>query len=162
MKKISKSVFLSSLIGLTLSSYPNLAIQSVNAQTTKACSVTSLNSAYRKLGGLPILEAKTNGANYSSTAYSAANNRFAYLVLDSTKKTVARVDLSYSTDKKGRNIASVKVCGDVQKSSELPLIKFNFLNGKSIGIYTFGTQNLTYIVPKPAHTTTIQTVIDAT
>jgi uncharacterized alpha/beta hydrolase family protein len=161
VKKISKSVFLSSLVGLTLGFYPNLAIQSVNAQTTKSCSATSLNSTYRKLGELPILEAKTNGTSYSSTAYSAPNNRFAYLVLDSAKKTVARVDLSYSTDKKGRNVASIKVCGDVQKSSELPLIKFNFLSGKSIGVYTFGTQNLTYIVPKPAHTTTVQTVIDA-
>jgi hypothetical protein len=163
VKKINQSVFVSSLCGLSLALgfYPNMTIQGVNAQATKVCSPTSLNSTYRKLGELPILEAKTNGATYSSTAYGAPNNRFAYLVLDSAKKTVARVDLSYSTDKKGRNVASVRVCGDVQQSSELPLLKFNFLNGKSIGVYTFGSQNLTYIVTRPAHTTTIQTVVDA-
>ncbi|BAZ40193.1 hypothetical protein NIES4101_61540 [Calothrix sp. NIES-4101] len=162
VKKISKSIFLSSLVGLTLGFYPNLAIQHANAQTTKSCSPSRLNSSYRKIGELPILEAKTNGASYSSTAYSAGNNRFAYLVLDSAKKTAARVDLTYSVDKKGRNIANIRVCGDVQNSSELPLLKFNFLRGKSIGVYTLGTQNLTYVVPRASHTTTIQTVIDAT
>ncbi|PAX45740.1 hypothetical protein [Brunnivagina elsteri] len=162
MKKISKFVSLSSLVGLTLGFSPNLAIQSANAQTTKSCSAASLNSAYRKLGELPIVEVKTNGAAYSSTAYSGGNKRFAYIVLDSTKKTVARVDLSYSINQKGRNIASIKVCGDVQKSSEFPAVKFNFSGGKLINVSVIGTQNLTYVVPKPAHTTTILTVIDAT
>jgi hypothetical protein len=162
VQKISKSVFFSSLVGLTLGFSANLEIQSADAQTTKACSIASLNSGYRKLGEVPILEKKTNGVNYSSTAYSAGNKRFAYLVLDSAKKNVARVDLSYSIDKKGRNVANIKVCGNVQNSSDFPVIKFNFLGGKSIAISALGTQNLTYVAPKAAHTTTVQTVVDAT
>ncbi|AKG24940.1 hypothetical protein [Calothrix sp. 336/3] len=162
MKKITKSVFVSSLVGLTLGFFPSLIIQSANAQSTKSCSIASLNSTYRKLGELPILEARTSGASYTSTAYSAGNKRFVYMVFDSAKKPVARVDLVYSTNTKGRNVANIKVCGDVQQSSERPLIKFNFVNGKSMGVYTLGTQNLTQVVPKLAHTTTIQTVFDAT
>ncbi|RUT05170.1 hypothetical protein DSM106972_039910 [Dulcicalothrix desertica PCC 7102] len=162
MKKNSKSVLLFSLVSLTLSFTQNFEIQSANAQTTKVCRVPALSSGYRKLGEVPIIERKTNGAKYSSTAYSAGNRRFTYLVIESEKQNiVGRVDLNYSTDRRGRNVANIKVCGNVQQTSDFPGLKFNFLDGKSVSVSVLGTQSVTHVIPKPAHTTSVLTVIDA-
>ena len=73
------------------------------------------------------------------------------ILFQARKKMVVCVELSYSIDKKGRNVANIKVCGNIQKSSDFPVVKFNFLGGKSMRISALGTQNLTYVAPKPAH-----------
>lgn len=163
MNKAAKSVLCAGLIGMTLGFLPNFTnMPSAIAQKTKICRVSGLSSAYKKLGAIPIIEAATNGASYSATAYKAGNNSFAYMVLDRSQTIVARVDLTYSVDRRGRNIANIKVCGNVQSASEFPGLQFSFTGGKRVNVSALGTQSFTHVVPRRLHSTAILTVIDAT
>jgi hypothetical protein len=142
------------LLGFAMTLIPSGSNAQINSRD---CQPIGLGRDMVYLSSIPMLDQNTS-TTFTADGYTNKKGKFSYLIANSrTASIVSRVDLTYNNNK----TLSINVCGRTLQSNEYPLMYFNLVNYKNIGITGLGVQRYNISVPRPAHTTTIQTVVNA-
>lgn len=156
MKRFGLSIALLSIFLLS-----GVNAQTAKAQVRKACEFGQIGSGASLIGQVPIdKNSQTQDETYKATAYKVGGGGFSYLITDKFNKSVSRVELEYFKPTGKGQLVKISVCGRVQNNPNIPYLNFKFLNSRTIKVKALGTQSFTYSVSKPAHTTTVQTLIE--
>lgn len=125
----------------------------------KGCKFKVPRSNNNYLGQVPQKTGERD-KDYNADAYRTGSGATTYVVKTIfSNEPVGVTTLQYS--KRGsQNIATIKVCANAQTSAKFPVLAFTF-GQERVAVTILDSQTKTVYPNRPAHTTTVQTVVDA-